>query len=70
MILDRGFKKGKGVTLEKLLMCKTHNDLEQLGITEAGQKIKLLKAMEDYGMYNANELIFCEDNYIYVVQGV
>ena len=55
MILDRGFKKGKGVTLEKLLMCKTHNDLEQLEITEPGQRIKLLKAMEDYGMYNANE---------------
>ena len=52
IILDRGFKNGKGVSLEKLLICKTHNDLEQLGITEAGQRMKLLKSMEDYGMNN------------------
>ena len=38
--------KDEDVDLETLFLCKNHGDLEQLGITKAGQRMRLLKAME------------------------
>lgn len=41
----RGLKE-EDVDMPTLFLCKTHDDLEALGITKAGQRMRLLKAMK------------------------